>query len=77
MVKNLPAKAGDTRDSGSSPWLGRPPGVMEMATYSSILACKIPRTEEPGRQRRLPGYSLWGFKESDTTERLNTKNLPL
>ena len=74
MVKNPPAKAGDTRDSGSSPWLGRPPGVMEMANYSSILACKIPWTEEPGRQRSLAGYSLWGCKQSDTTERLNTKN---
>ena len=33
-----------------------------MATYSSILAWKIPWTEEPGR------YSPWGRKESDTTE---------
>ena len=31
----------------------------EMATHSSILAWKIPWTEEPG------GYSLWGHKESD------------
>ena len=36
----------------------------EMATYSSILAWKIPWTEEP------VGYSPWGRKESDTTERL-------
>ena len=27
MVKNLPANAGDTRDAGSIPWLGRSPGV--------------------------------------------------
>ena len=27
MVKNLPAKAGDERDMGSIPGLGRPPGV--------------------------------------------------
>ena len=74
MVKNLPAKAGDTRDSGSIPWLGRPPGVMEMATYSSIFACRIPWTEEPGRQMCLAGYSPWGCKESDMSERLNTKN---
>ena len=32
-----------------------------MATLSSILAWKIPRTEGPG------GYSPWGHKESDTT----------
>ena len=34
----------------------------EMATHSSILAWRIPRTEEPG------GYSPWSQKESDTTE---------
>ena len=31
----------------------------EMATYSSVLAWRIPLTEEPG------GYSPWGHKESD------------
>ena len=36
----------------------------EMATYSSILAWKIPWTEEPG-------YSPWGRKELDMTERLH------
>ena len=30
--------------------------------HSSILAGRIPWTEEPG------GYSPWGHKESDTTE---------
>ena len=34
----------------------------EMATHSSILAWKIPWTEEP------VGYSPRGLKESDTTE---------
>ena len=38
----------------------------EMATHSSILAWRIPWTEEPG------GYSPWGHKESDTTEPLST-----
>ena len=38
----------------------------EMATYSSILAWKIPWTEEPGRLLRPRGR-----KESDTTERLH------
>ena len=37
----------------------------EMVTHSSILAGKIPWTEEPG------SYSPWGHKESDTTQRLN------
>ena len=35
-----------------------------MATHSSLLAWRIPWTEEPG------GCSPWGRKESDTTERL-------
>ena len=35
----------------------------EIATHSSILAWRIP-------QRSLVGYSPWGRKESDTTERL-------
>ena len=34
----------------------------EMATHSSILAWKIPWTEEPGRL-----HCSWGRKESDTT----------
>ena len=42
------------------------PLVKEMGTHSSILAWKIPWTEEPGRL-----YSLWGRKELDTTEQLN------
>ena len=35
-------------------------------THSSILAWRIPWTEEPGRL-----YSSWGRKESDVTERLS------
>ena len=41
-----------------------------MATHSSILAWRIPRTEEPGGPQSMAGYSLWGHKESDTTEQL-------
>ena len=37
-----------------------------MATHSSILAWRIPRTEEPGGLQ-----SSGSQKESDTTERLN------
>ena len=36
-----------------------------MAIHLSILAWKIPWTEEPG------GYSPWSRKESDTTEQLS------
>ena len=47
VVKNLPASAGDTRDAGSIPGLGRSPEE-EMTTHSSILTWRIPWTEEPG-----------------------------
>ena len=38
----------------------------EMTTHSSILAWKIPWTEEPGGL-----HSPWGRKQSNTTERLS------
>ena len=44
MVKNLPVHAGD---AGSSPGLGTSL-EQEMATHSSILAWRMPWTEEPG-----------------------------
>ena len=44
MVKNAAANAGD---AGLVPGLGRPP-EKEMATHSSVLAWRIPWTEEPG-----------------------------
>ena len=47
MVKNLPANAGNIRDMGSIPGSGRSL-EKEMAAHSSILAWKIPWTEEPG-----------------------------
>ena len=58
MVKNPPSM-GET-------WLQslgwKDPLEKEMAIHSSILAWRIPWTEEPG------GHSPWGHKESDTTE---------
>ena len=60
MVKNLPAM-----QETQVRLLGREdPLEKGMATHTSILAWRIPWTEEPG------GYSPWGLKESDTTERL-------
>ena len=38
-----------------------------MAAHFSILAWRIPKTEEPGGL-----YSPWDRKESDMTERLST-----
>ena len=45
--KNPPASAGDAKDTGSIPELGRSLEE-EMATHSSILAWRISRTKEPG-----------------------------
>ena len=64
VVKNLPAVQ-DTRVQS----LGQEdPLEKEMATHSSI-----PALENPHGQRSLAGYSPWGHKESDTTERLHYK----
>ena len=46
LVKNPPANAGDARDPGSTPsW--KDPLEKEIATHCSILAWRIPWTEEP------------------------------
>ena len=47
-----------------------------MATHSTILAWKIPWTEEPGRLQsmespRIRSYSPWGHKESNMAKQLN------
>ena len=39
-----------------------------MATYSSILAWRIPWTEKPGRLQAIVGQSPWGLKELDMSE---------
>ena len=44
-VTNLPANTGDTRDVGSITW--EDPLEEVMATPSSVLAWRVPRTEEP------------------------------
>ena len=47
VVKNPPANVGDARDMGSIPGSGRSPGVRH-GSHSSIVAWRIPWTEEPG-----------------------------
>ena len=62
MVKNLPAMWETWVQS-----LGQEdPLENGMTTYSSIVAWRIPWTEEPG------GLQSMGCKESDTTEQLTT-----
>ena len=65
MVENPSANAGDIRDLGSIPGLGRFPRGGH-GNYSSVLAWR----RQEG-QRWLAGYSPWGHKESDMTERLS------
>ena len=52
VVKNLPANAGDTRDSGLIHELRRSPGI-ELATCSDILVWEIPWPEKPGGQQSM------------------------
>ena len=52
MVKNLSTNAGDARDVGSIPGLGRSPGVGNR-THSSTRAWKILLAEEPGRLQSM------------------------
>ena len=66
VVKTLPTQAGDIKEVGLIPELGRSPGGGNgnPLQYSCL--------ENPHRQRSLAGYSPWGLKESDMTERLST-----
>ena len=52
MVKNPPGNAGDMGDSGLIPGQ-EDPLEKEMATHSSLLAWRIPWTEEPGRLQSM------------------------
>ena len=55
----------NVRDLDSIPGLGRSPGGHGNPLQYACL-------ENPHGQRSLAGYSPWGRKESDTTERLHT-----
>ena len=67
MVKNPPAM----RETWVQPLGWEHPLEEGMATHSSILDWRVPQTESH-RQRNLAGYSPWGHKESNTTERLSS-----
>ena len=62
LVKNLPAKAGDSRDTGSILDQEDCPGVGHgnRLQYSCL--------ENPHGQRSLAGDSLWGCKRVGMTE---------
>ena len=65
--KNLPASAGDARDTSLIPGLGRSPGgehgnPLQYFCLKNYMA-----------RGRLVGYSPWGCEESVTTKQLNTQ----
>ena len=53
VVKNPLASAGDARNTGSIPGSGRSLGIRNSNPYSSILAWRIPWTEESGRLQSM------------------------
>ena len=61
VVKNPPTNAGDARDMGSIPGLGRFLGGEHGNPLQFLPG-------ESHGQRSLAGYSPWGHKESDMTE---------
>ena len=74
VVKNPHANAGDVRNVGSIPGSGRSPGGGQ-ATYSSILAWRIPWTEEPGGLQSM-GSQRVGCDWSDWTWELHCRDFP-
>ena len=69
VVKNSPANAGCSGDTFLIPGLGRFPGI----GHGNPTPVSLPR--ESHGQRNLAGYSPWGRKELDTTQRLNNSEI--
>ena len=61
VVKNLPANAGDTRDAGSIPVLGRSSGE---GNGNPLQYSCLENSMDRGAWQASP----WGHKELDTTE---------
>ena len=61
-VKNLPANAGDAKDEGSIPGLGRFPGVGRGNSTAVFLHGKS------HGQRILAGCNLWDHKELELSK---------
>ena len=63
VVKNPPASAGDRGRFDS--WVGKIPLEKGMATHSSILAWRIPWTEDPGGQQSTTKHSTFKYKRAE------------
>ena len=75
MVKNPSASTGDARDSGWIPGSRRPPGVGNGNSLQFSCLGNLTPIFLPGKshgQGSLAGYSPWGCKETDMTERTFT-----
>ena len=74
MVKNSPAKAGDTGDAGSIPGSGRSPrdenGNPPQDSFLFFTPVFLPGKSHV--QRSLVGYIPWDCRKSVTAERAHT-----
>ena len=75
LVKNPPANAGNP---GSIPWVGKIPWRRKWPPYSSILAWRIPWTEEPGGLQSIGSQSRTQLKRLSlytyTSDNLQKRN---
>ena len=76
MVKNLPASAPDGRSRGVQPPDQGDRVRKEMATHSSILAGRIPWTEEPGRQQSAGSKIVWHHWPQCSSKKIFYQLLP-
>ena len=69
VVKNPPANSGDTGDAGLISVSGK---ILWRRKWQPTPVLLLGKSH---RQRSLPGYSLQGHKQSDTTEHALNKKL--
>ena len=71
MVKNLPANAGDSRDMGSIPGLGRSPGVrngyqLQYSCLENSMDGRVWQATVHGAAKSWPWLSDWGHTHTHT-----------
>ena len=67
VVKNLPAKLGNTRNGGFNPWLVKIPWRRKWQPTRVFLPIKS------HGQRSLAGYSPWGYRYDWATKHIEAK----